>query len=182
MRIENRFEAPAAPDEVWALLTDVPRVVPCLPGAELVDQVDDTTWTANVKVKLGPIAMAFAANVHEELADADAHRLRLIVDAREVHGRGGSRATIEATVQPNDGVGSAVEIVTDLTLSGAVAQYGRGVVPSVAGQLVAEFAACLRSQLDGAPAAPPRAARGGRLLVRALLARLGLRRGAVREQ
>jgi carbon monoxide dehydrogenase subunit G len=181
VRIENRFEAPAAADEVWALLTDVPRVVPCLPGAELVGQVDDTTWKANVKVKLGPIAMAFAANVREELADQDAHHLRLVVDAREVHGRGGSRAAIEATVQPS-GAGSAVEIVTDLTLSGAVAQYGRGVVPGVAGQLVAEFAACLRSQLDGAPAARPRAARGGRLLLRALLAPLGLRRAAVGER
>lgn len=178
MRIENRFEVPAAPDEVWVLLNDVPRVVPCLPGAELVDRIDDTTWKATVKVKLGPIAMAFAAEVREELADADAHRLRLAVDAREVHGRGGSRAAIEATVHPNGG-GSAVEIVTDLTLSGTVAQYGRGIVGSVAGRLVADFAACLRSQLDGAPVAAPRPARGGRLLLHALLARLGLRRGEV---
>jgi uncharacterized protein len=175
MRIENGFDAPAAPEEVWALLTDVPRVVPCLPGAELVGQVDETTWKANVKVKLGPIAMTFAAVVRQELADADAHLLRLVADAREVRGRGGSRAAIEATVHGKD-AGSGVEIVTDLTLSGAVAQYGRGIVAGVAGQLVADFAACLRSQLDGTPAARPPAARGGRLLLRALLRRLGLRR------
>lgn len=153
MRVENSFEVPAEARDVWALLTDVPRVVPCMPGAELVEQVDETTWKANVKVKLGPISMAFAADVRQEEVDAAAHRLRLVADARETRARGSARASIETTVRVVGG-GSAVDIVTDLTLSGAVAQYGRGIVPDVAGQLVSAFAECLRSQLSGAPPVP----------------------------
>lgn len=173
MRLENAFEVPAAPDSVWALLTDVPRVVPCMPGAELVGQVDEKTWKANVKVRLGPISMAFGADVREEEVDATARRLRLVADAREQRGRGMARAAIDATVHPAGG-GSRVEIATDLDLSGAVAQYGRGIVKDVAGQLTATFAENLRGQLeDGAPAAPPASepVRGFALLVRALLGR-----------
>jgi len=174
MKIENSFEAPAAVDDVWALLTDVPRVVPCMPGAELVSQVDETTWKANVKVKLGPIAMTFAADVRQEEADAETHRLRLVADAREARGRGMARAAIEVTVSPAAAGGSAVDIGTDLNLSGAVAQYGRGIVADVAQQLTTSFAANLRDQLGAEAPAPPAAepVRGFGLLVRALLARL----------
>ena len=185
MRLDNSFEAPAGVDQVWALLTDVPRVVPCMPGAELVGQVDETTWQANVKVKLGPISLTFAADVRQEEADVAAHRLRLVADAREARGRGMARAAIEATVAAG-GEGSVVDIGTDLDLSGAVAQYGRGIVKDVAAQLTRSFAENLRAQLDGAGARDPDAApssappppaaaepvRGLRLLVRALLARL----------
>jgi carbon monoxide dehydrogenase subunit G len=172
VRLENSFTAPASPARVWALLTDVPVVVPCMPGAELVEQVDETTWKANVKVKLGPISMTFGAVVREEEADEAARRLRLVADARELRGRGMARAEVAASVQPSDD-GSLVEIVTDLDLSGAVAQYGRGIVKDVAGQLTATFAQNLRDRLEGEPpaAAAARPVSGIRLLVRALLAR-----------
>lgn len=175
MRIENSFTAPNAVDEVWALLMDVPRVVPCMPGAELVGQVDDTTWKATVKVKLGPIGMTFAADVKQEEAKAGEHRLRLVADARETRGRGAARAAIESTARPAED-GTVVGIVTELRLSGTVAQFGQGVVADVAGQLVASFADCLRARLAGAPAAPAPPARGLRLLLKALLGRLRLRR------
>lgn len=177
MRLENSFTVSAQPERVWALLTDVPAVVPCMPGAELVEEVDETTSKANVKVKLGPISMTFGATVRREEADVDAMRLRLVADARELRGRGMARATIAAAVQPSDG-GSRVDVLTNLDLSGAVAQYGRGIVKDLAGQLTAEFAENLRGRLDGA--ADERAATqpvsGIRLLIRALRARF--RRGA----
>ena len=178
MRIENSFEVPAGVPEVWALLTDVPRVVPCMPGAELVEQVGEMTWKATIKVKLGPIGMSFGADVRQEEADVAARRLRLVADAREMRGRGSARAAIEATVAPS-GSGSAVAVATDLTLSGAVAQVGRGIVPDVAAQLVAQFAENLRAQLAGAPAAPAATPGGIRLLLRALAARLRPHRDAV---
>jgi uncharacterized protein len=178
VRIENSFEAPAAVDEVWALLTDVPRVVPCLPGAELEEQVDETTWKASVAVKLGVIAMRFAAKVRQDEADLAEHRLRLVADAREAKARGTARAAIEATIRPT-GTGSAVEIVTDLRLTGAVAQFGHAIVADVAEQLVGSFADNLRAQLSGAPAAAGKPVSGLRLLLRALLRRLRFRRGRV---
>jgi hypothetical protein len=76
----------------------------------------------------------------------------LATDARESRGRGSAQATIESTLVAQNG-GTRVDIVTDLTLTGPVAQYGRGMVQSVAGQLTSQFASCLQKQLAPAPAA-----------------------------
>lgn len=176
MRIESSFQVPADRLTTWALLMDVPRVVPCMPGATLVEEMDDSTWKASMDVKLGPIALTFASTVRREEADEAAGRVRLAVDAREARGRGSARVAIASTLAPAD-PGTRVDVVADLTLSGAVAQYGRGIVEDVAAQLMARFADCLAVQLAaGADAAPaPVAATpvsGGRLLLRAFANRL----------
>ena len=150
MRLENSFEVPAAPERAWELLMDVPRVVPCMPGAELTEVVDDSNWKAKMNVKRGPMALAFATDVNRDLADEAARRVRLAANARETRGRGAARATIESTLVAADG-GTRVEIVTDLALTGPVAQYGRGMVEDVSSQLVGRFAQCLESQLTPAP-------------------------------
>src|SRR4051794_28509394 len=156
MRLENTFEVPAPPDEAWRLLTDVPRVVPCMPGAELTEVVDDSTWKAKMHVKLGPISLQFGTDVTREIMDDAARTTTLQAKARELKGRGGATATIESSLEPA-GSGTRVTIVTDLTLQGAVAQYGRGVIADVSNQLVARFADCLADQLRE-PAAPAAAA------------------------
>jgi uncharacterized protein len=148
VRIENTFEVPAPPERAWDLLMDVPRVVPCMPGAELTDVVGDSAWKAKMNVKLGPISLTFATDVERVEADEAARRAKLSARAREVRGRGGGQATIESTLVPMDG-GTRVEIVTDLTLSGPVAQYGRGMVADVSSQLVQRFADCLEAELAG---------------------------------
>jgi hypothetical protein len=147
VRIENAFEVPARPEAAWALLMDVPRVIPCMPGAKLDEAVDDSNWKATMNVKLGPIALAFATDVKRESIDEAAMRAVLSARARESRGRGQAQATIESALEPVDG-GTRVTIVTDMTLSGPVAQYGRGLVQDVSSQLVASFAECLRAQLD----------------------------------
>ncbi|HVC84065.1 MAG TPA: SRPBCC family protein [Solirubrobacteraceae bacterium] len=146
MRLENSFAVPASPERTWALLNDVPRVVPNMPGAELTEIVDATTWKATMHVKLGPIALQFATDVRREVSDERALRTTLAIKARELKGRGGATATIESSLDA-DGSGTRVTIVTELQMQGAVAQYGRGVVPDVAGQLVDQFAANLAGQL-----------------------------------
>ncbi len=184
MRIESSFHVPATPETVWDLLMDVPRVIGCMPGAELTEVVDETTWKAKVKVKLGPIGLTFATDVKRDEADSTARRARLSARAREVRGRGAGQAAIESALTPVDG-GTNVDIVTDLTLSGTVAQYGRGMVEDVSSQLVGRFADCLQEQLtaqpeEAAPAEPrgpqpvtPRTARpvGGLSLALGALAR-----------
>lgn len=152
MRLENAFEVPAPPEAAWALLMDVPRVIPCMPGAELTETVDDSTWRATMSVKLGPISLTFATDVKREEADEAARRATLSTNARELRGRGSARATIESTLVPLDGGGTRIEVVTDLTLAGAVAQYGRGIVADVSSQLVTSFAECLKAQLVAPPA------------------------------
>jgi hypothetical protein len=159
MRIENAFEVPAPPDTAWALLTDVPRVVPCMPGAELERTVDESTWEVLQRVKLGPISLQFRSEVKRTEMNATNRRTVLCVDAKEVRGRGGAEATIESSLDPVEG-GTRVTLVTELSLRGSVAQYGRPVVGSVAEQLTKQFATCLASLLEteassASPAPPP---------------------------
>jgi uncharacterized protein len=146
MKLENSFEVPAAPEEAWALLLDVPRVVPCMPGAELTEVVDDSNWKARMNVKLGPISLTFATDVNRQEVDEAALRVVLAAQGRELRGRGQARATVESSLAAANG-GTKVDIVTDLHLSGPAAQYGRGLVADVSTQLVGRFADCLRAQL-----------------------------------
>ena len=151
MRLENSFTVPGPPDAAWELLLDVPRIVPCMPGAELTETVDESRWKAKMHVRLGPIALTFDTDVTREEVDEQARRVRLAARAREVRGRGGAQATIDSTLESANRETTA-RITTDLTMAGAVAQYGRGIVQDVASQLVRQFADCLARQLEAAPA------------------------------
>jgi uncharacterized protein len=151
MRLENSFEVPAPPEQAWELLLDVPRVVPCMPGAELTETVDDSNWKANVGVKLGPVSLKFATDVNRKEVDEAARRVTLSANGREMRGRGAARATVESSLAPTNG-GTRVDIVTDLSLSGPAAQYGRGMVADVSSQLIGRFADCLKAQLEASPA------------------------------
>jgi carbon monoxide dehydrogenase subunit G len=149
MKLEHSFEVPAAPEAAWDLLLDVPRVVPCMPGAELTEVVDDSNWKAKMSVRLGPISLAFATDVERTEVDEAGRRVVLSARGRELRGRGQARATVDSRLADSGG-GTRVDIVTDLTLSGPAAQYGRGIVADVSEQLVGRFADCLRAQLDDA--------------------------------
>jgi uncharacterized protein len=150
VRLENSFEVAAPPEQAWALLIDVPRIIPCMPGAKLDETVDEANWKATMAVKLGPISLSFKTDVKREEADEAARHAKLSAKAREARGRGNASATIESSLTPHDG-GTRVDIVTDLQLTGAVAQYGRGLAQDVSSQLVTQFADCLRAQLAASP-------------------------------
>jgi carbon monoxide dehydrogenase subunit G len=174
VKIENSFEVAAPPEAAWELLMDVPRVIPCMPGAELAEAIDDDHWKATMAVKLGPIALMFDTDIERTAGDQEARRAVLTAAAREAKGRGNARATIESTLVAQNG-GTRVDIVTDLALTGPVAQYGRGMVQSVAAQLTQSFASCLQTQLEssgppdvGAPAPGTKPVAGVRLGLRAL--------------
>ena len=165
MKLSNAFEVTASPERTWSLLNDVPRVVPCMPGAELTRVVDENRWEATLHVKLGPISLQFLADVTRDEVDEAERRVLLTAKAREARNRGSADARLTSTVAAG-GTGSQVEIVTDLTLRGAVAQYGRGVVPEIAGRLTRQFADCLQRQLEQdapVPAERPEPVRGLRL-------------------
>ncbi len=150
MLIENGFEVAASPEAAWSLLVDVPRVVPCMPGATLEKTVDESTWEVLQQVKLGPISLQFRSEVRRTELDPAVRRATLTVKAREVRGRGGAEATIRSALSAIDG-GTRVDISTELALKGAVAQYGRPVVGSVAEELTRQFAACLATTLESEP-------------------------------
>jgi uncharacterized protein len=150
VKLENSFEVPVPPEQAWALLMDVPRIIPCMPGAKLDETVDETNWKATMAVKLGPISLSFKTDVKREEADEAARRVTLSAKAREARGRGNASARIESSLTPRDG-GTRADIITDLQLAGAVAQYGRGLVQDVSSQLVTQFAECVKAQLTESP-------------------------------
>jgi uncharacterized protein len=150
VKLENSFEVPAPPEKAWALLMDVPRIIPCMPGAKLDETVDDRNWKATMAVKLGPISLSFKTDVARVEVDEAARRATLSAKAREARGRGNASATIQSSLTPENS-GTRVDIVTDLQLTGAVAQYGRGLVADVSSQLVDQFADCLKKQLVASP-------------------------------
>ncbi len=147
MRLENSFTVAAPVDRVWALLEDVPRVIPLVPGAELAQVVDDDRFNALMHVKLGPISLQFASEVTRDRLEDDERRVRLAVTARELKGRGRATATLQSEVN-GDADRTDVTIVTDLVLQGAIAQYGRGIVADVAAEITTRFADALATELS----------------------------------
>lgn len=146
MKLENSFQVDAPAEKAWELLLDVPRIVPCMPGATLDETVDDSNWKATMVVKIGPIGLTFATDVERKEVDEAAKRVTLGASARETRNRGRASATIESSLASADG-GTRVDIVTDLSLSGTVAQYGRGMIEDISTQMVTSFAQCLQAQL-----------------------------------
>jgi uncharacterized protein len=186
MRLENSFEVDASADAAWRLLNDVPAIVPCMPGAELLEVVGDNAWKANLRVKLGPIGLQFVADITRDEIDDAGRRVVLTAKAREAKGRGSAEATIGSTVVDLGGR-TRVDVTTDVALRGAVAQYGSGVLADVASRLTAQFAECLSGKLAAQPAAAaapeqpvaqpaPQAVGGLRLVLGALVRSLFRRR------
>jgi carbon monoxide dehydrogenase subunit G len=183
MQIETSFAVPAPIDRAWAILTDVPRIVPCMPGAALTEVIDAQTFRGTAGVKIGPMQLSFAGEAKIEEQDAATHRVRVAARANDTKGRGGAQAKLAFVLVP-DGAGTRVDITTDLQLNGAVAQYGRGVglIKEIANQLVGQFAANLKAQIDqpsvavsDAPApavAAPKPISGIKLLIASLRALL----------
>jgi uncharacterized protein len=150
MKLENSFTVAAPSEAAWDLLMDVPRIVPCMPGAKLDEVVGDSSWKATMQVKLGPISLTFATDIERTEVDDAANRVVLHATAREVRNRGRAQASIESSLVAEDGA-TRVDLVTDLSLSGMVAQYGRGLIQDISSQIVTSFAECLQAQLIAAP-------------------------------
>jgi hypothetical protein len=148
MEFDNSFEVPLPPAEAWVVLMDIRRIAPCMPGAELTDVVDAQSYKGKISVRLGPVALAFAGLVTFEDVDDANYSARVKAQGTDAKGRGGANAAATFRLEPA-GTGSKVLVHTDLTLSGAVAQYGRGVgmIQATAAQIIGQFAKNLRTQL-----------------------------------
>lgn len=155
MLIENEFEVAAPVEAVWAYLLDVERIVACMPGAELTETVDERTWKGKVTIKLGPVGLSFSGTVTMQERDDHAHRVVLSAKGMEQRGRGAATALATAWAEAAASGGTRVSFSQDLTVSGAVAQYSRGMMQDVSGRLTKQFADCLMANLEAQQAAVP---------------------------
>lgn len=152
MLIENNFRVPVPVEQAWRTLLDVPRIAPCLPGATL-DESEGTTHRGRVKVKVGPIQLAYKGEATIAEQDEAARRLVLIASGKETRGSGAASARVVAELVERDGA-TDVQVATDLDLTGKPAQFGRSIISDVSGRLIDQFATNLAA-LMVAPQTPP---------------------------
>ena len=154
MEFDNAFRVSLPPDQAWALLLDVERIAPCMPGAQLTEIVGDNTFKGRVSVRLGPVALTFNGSAMLEEVNPEARSAKIVAKGTDAKGRGGANATALFRILGEDG-GSTVQVHTNLTMSGAVAQYGRasGLIQEVAGQIIGQFAKSLEQSLASNPVA-----------------------------
>jgi uncharacterized protein len=161
MQLENSFSVTASPARVFSYLLDVNKVVGCVPGAELVETVDESTFKGKVKVKVGPITVAYSGTARIVGRDDAARSATLEAEGRETTGPGSARAKALMHVEA-DGSGSTVKITTEYSIAGRVAQFGRGVMEDVSRRIVNDMASCIKANVEGqAPEAPPPKVEGG---------------------
>lgn len=150
MELTNAFEVPVSDEEAFAVLLDVERVLPCFPGAELVNVVDPQTYACKVTLRLGPIVLTFRGTAKIVESDPVAKHARITLRGSDEKGRGGADAVVQFQLH-GDGERTAVELHTTINLTGMVAQYGRGsgIIQGAASELTRQFAGRLKDMLAG---------------------------------
>jgi carbon monoxide dehydrogenase subunit G len=180
-KLEHSFEVQAPLDRVWRTLIDIERVAPCLPGAEITDS-GEGAYEGTFTIKLGPTTAAYAGKLELTEVDEAAHRVTMSANGRDKRGQGSAKAQITSSMSESGGT-TAVEVITDFSLTGRLARFGRGgMIEDVSNRLVGDFVECLRGSLetpepaagDAAPSPPPPAKpiRGGRLFFQVLWDRI----------
>ena len=158
-KLLNEFTVNRSIDHAWAVLTDVERIAPCLPGAQL-QEIEGDVFRGVVKVKLGPISTAFKGQATFVERDDTNHRAVLKGEGRDTGGKGNADALITAQLESVTESSTKVVVTTELHITGKVAQFGRGIMGDVSEKLMALFANNLNTMLDAegeAPAAAPQA-------------------------
>ncbi|MXV99411.1 MAG: hypothetical protein F4Y05_00235 [Acidimicrobiaceae bacterium] len=159
MELNDSFEVAHPVDAVWEVITDVERIAPCLPGAQLTGS-DGDVHEGLVKVKVGPISSQYKGKASFTERDDDAHRLLMSASGRDTRGAGNASAEITVSLEAVTEASTKVNVHTDLTITGKVAQFGRGVLADVSRKLMGQFADNLAELVaadvaaDESPAAP----------------------------
>jgi uncharacterized protein len=149
MLIKNDFEVAQPVEKVWKFFGDIPQVATCLPGAELTDDLGGEKYKGQVAVRMGPVRLLFAGTA--EIAERDEAAKRLVLNAAgaEAKGRGQASMVVTATLV-RSGRGTKVNVTQDLQLSGAAAQYGRGMISDVTSVLMRDFATTMQDRIERA--------------------------------
>src|SRR6185503_19156574 len=162
MKLENNFTIDAPVEQAWEALNNPETVAPCFPGATLTSYEGDS-FAGTVKVKLGPIAMTYKGKGTYVSRDDAAHEVVIEANGRDSRGNGTANAPVTASMAAEAADRTAVSMITDMTITGKPAQFGRGVIADVADKIIGQFAACVARKLgpaeeEAAPAAVSAAA------------------------
>ncbi len=145
--IEERFEVAAPIEQVWAYFADPPRVAPCLPGAQLVEIVDDHTYRGRVQVRVGPVTAQYEGTVTIDQIDAAQRTITLIARGDQKNMVGRVEAQIVFTLQSLAADNTEVTLKAEVSIAGRLAQMGSGMIQTVSKQIFRKFAACARHEI-----------------------------------
>ena len=157
MRFENAFVVKAPTDRVWAYLVDPYRVATALPGAAITDKNDDGSYGGAITVKVGPVSAKYKGTVRFEKLDAAAHTAEIAAKGQDVSGRGGADMRMESRLVEKGPTETEVTVVSDVNVTGILAQMGRGMIQDVSNQMMKKFTEAMRAELEK----PDGAAGGG---------------------
>jgi carbon monoxide dehydrogenase subunit G len=138
MNLHHEFTVPVPAADAWRILTDLERLAPCLPGAQLTDVVGDV-YHGQVKVKVGPIVAQFKGQASFVSRDDAGYTASLKAEGRDTAGKGNASATITAVLRPTGETSATCTVDTDLNITGKVAQFGRGALADVSDKLLLQF-------------------------------------------
>jgi carbon monoxide dehydrogenase subunit G len=160
MQLENKFTIDAPIEKAWEALNTPQTVAPCFPGATLQEYEGDS-FTGTVKVKLGPISLTYKGKGTYVSRDDENHKVVIEASGRDSRGNGTANATVTGTMVADGPTRTAVTMVTDMTITGRPAQFGRGVLSDVADKIIGQFSSCVATKLAPeaeSPAEPAAAA------------------------
>ncbi len=146
MELTNEFRVNVPIERAWTVLTDVERIAPCLPGAQL-EEIEGDEYRGNVKIKVGPITAQYKGKATFLERDAVSHKAVLRGEGRDTKGQGNAAAIITAQLTSEGDSTTFVRVITDLTITGRVAQFGRGVLADVSSKLLGQFVQCLEHDI-----------------------------------
>jgi carbon monoxide dehydrogenase subunit G len=147
MKLDSEFRVHASIERAWAVLTDIPAITPCLPGAALTDH-DGNVYRGTVKIKVGPVTSKYEGKAVFAVVDEERRHIEIAADGKDSRGSGNASASITADMR-EDGEYTVVKIATDLKVAGKVAQFGKGMIAEVSGKLIDQFVTCIEQELLG---------------------------------
>ena len=147
MLIKNEFEVAEPVEKVWQFFENIPQVAACLPGAELTEDLGDGTYQGKVAVRMGPVRLQFAGTADITERDEAAKRVVVHASGADERGRGQASMVVTATLA-RAGRGTKVGVTQDLQLSGAAAQYGRGMISDVTAVLMRDFSSNMQDRIE----------------------------------
>src|SRR5215831_3382803 len=157
LRFENAFVVKAPADRVWAYLIDPYRVASALPGAAITEKMDDGSYGGAITVKVGPVSAKYKGTVRFEKLDEAAHTAEIAAKGQDVSGRGGADMKMQSKLVEKGPSETEVTVVSDVNVTGILAQMGRGMIQDVSNQMLKKFTEAMRAELEK-PEAPPESA------------------------
>jgi carbon monoxide dehydrogenase subunit G len=148
MRIEKSFTVKSAPPNVWAFLTDPHRVARALPGAAIQEQIDSQTFAGTVTVKVGPVATSYKGKMRFERLDQAAGVAEIVASGQDVRGKGGAEMRMTSNVVARGPRETEVTVVSEVNITGILAQMGRGMIEQVSDQMFQIFTDAVRAELE----------------------------------